>query len=284
MPYGGGSKDQGVRTPKARGTPVDADRIRAWLEQFDGYRVAVSEGRIRDWLTRFGTEDVDLAARVLDAVRFVRSEDMESALRETVSRLPGWQKNKNQRQGTWRFVAFSTSAGESGDTMLHKARTALGLTGGRYDELFIHKADLLRQPLGTNDSVAFFDDFAGTGQQGRGHWRELAELLPGNPKTYLILVAAAQRAVDRIRRETGLRMVAKYVLRPGDDIFSEQCRHFAEREKIRLLEYCTKADRRNPRGFGNCGFVIVLAHKTPNNSIPVLHANHSAWRGLFPRS
>ena len=54
-------------------------------------------------------------------------------------------------------------------------------------------------------------------------------------------------------------------------------------EKDALLEYCKRADRKYPRGYGDCGFVLVLAHKTPNNSIPVLHANNVRWKGLFPR-
>lgn len=272
-----------MRTPKARGKPIDADRMGSWLDRFDGYRVAVTDGRIRNWLRNFSAEDADLGARVLDAVTFLKSEDMEEALRKMVARLPGWHKSRTRRQGRWRFVAFSISAGESGDTMLHKSRTALGLTGSQYDEMFIHKADLLREGLGPDDSVAFFDDFAGTGQQACRAWRELAELLPENPKTYLILIAAGQRAVDRIGNETGLRVVTGQILRPSDDIFSGDCRHFTGPEKDRLLEYCRRGDRKHPRGFGDCGFVIVLAHRTPNNSIPVLHANHGRWMGLFPR-
>jgi len=202
-----------VRTPKARGKPIDVDRMGSWLDRFDGYRVAVTDDRTRNWLRNFST----------------------------------------------------------------------GLTGRQYDELFIHKADLLREGLGTDDSVAFFDDFAGTGQQACRAWRELAELLPGSPKTYLILIAAGQRAVDRIGDETGLRVVTGQVLGPSDDIFSQDCRHFPEPEKHRLLEYCRRADRKHPRGYGDCGFVIVLAHRTPNNSIPVIHANHGRWMGLFPR-
>ena len=272
-----------MRTPKARGKPINADRMRSWLDRFDGYRVAVTDGRIRNWLRNFSAVDTDLGARVLDVATFLKSEDMEEALRETVARLPGWHKSRTRRQGRWRFVAFSISAGESGDTMLHKSRTALGLTGSQYNELFIHKADLLREGLGTDDNVAFFDDFAGTGEQACRAWRELSELLPGNPKTYLILIAAGQRAVNRIGNETGLRVVTGQVLRPSDDIFSGDCRHFTKPEKDRLLEYCRRADRKNPQGYGDCGFVIVLAHRTPNNSIPVLHANHGRWMGLFPR-
>lgn len=280
-----------MRAPEARGTPIDGRRVGSWLDRFDGYRVAVTGPRIRIWLRNFRGQDVDLGARVLDAVTFLKSEDMEVALRDVIGDLPGWHKNKTQRHGKWRFVAFSTSAGESGDTMLHRLRTALGLTGRKYAELFIHRADLLREEIGTEDSVVFIDDFAGTGQQACVAWRGdrkaeitgLAELLPGNPRTYLILVAAGQRAVDRIGQETSLRVIARHVLGPCDDIFSEDCQHFTPEEKNALLGYCRRAYRAHPRGFGDCGFVVVLAHRTPNNSIPVLHMNHPRWSGLFPR-
>ncbi len=280
-----------MRTPRARGKPIDTGRMKSWLDRFDGYRVAINDGRVRDWLRNFRHQDTDLGARVLDAVTFLKSEDMEAALRDTVGRLPGWHKSKPHRRGRWRFVAFSISAGESGDSMLHRFRTALGLTGRQYDELFIHKADLLREKLGADDSVAFIDDFAGTGQQACRAWRGdpetritgLAELLPENPKRYLILVAAGKRAIDRIAQETRLKVFTHHVLHLGDDIFSGECWHFTPAEKDALLAYCRKADRRHPRGYGHCGFVVVLAHKTPNNSIAVLHANDDRWRGLFPR-
>lgn len=272
-----------MRTPKARGKPVDTNRIESWVRRFDGYRVAVTKDRIHKWLFYFNSGDVDLAARVLDAVNFVNAEGMEKALRKTVERLPGWHKDRRHRLGKWRFLAFSTSAGESGDTMLHKCRTALGLTGVTCDELFIPKADLLKENLGADDSVAFIDDFAGRGDQACGWRSTLAELLPGNPKTYLILIVAGHKAVARIPQETLLKVFTNLVLGPDDDIFSPKCQHFTSGEKYRLLKYCKLADSRRPKGWGDCGFVIVLSHKTPNNSIPILHANRVRWRGLFPR-
>jgi hypothetical protein len=280
-----------VRTPKARGKPIDARRIESWVERFDGYRVAITSQRVGIWFNNFKAQDKELGARILDAVTFLKSEDMDSAIRDIARRLPGWHKYPAQRRSKWRFVAFSISAGESGDTMLHRFRTALGLTGSRFNDLFIHKSDLLREGISADDTVVFIDDFAGTGEQACRAWRGdtkagltgLAELLPGNPKTYLVLIAAGKRAVDRITQETGLKVIARHVLSSGDDIFSAECQHFTPAEKDSLLGYCKRADRKIPRGFGDCGFVVVLAHKTPNNSIPVLHANHNRWRGLFPR-
>ena len=280
-----------MRAPRARGTPIHTGRVKSWTDRFDGYRVAVTDRRIAKWLQNFRPQDTDLAARVLDSVTFVRAEDMEEALRRIVDRLPGWHKSKARRRGKWRFVAFSISAGESGDSMLHRSRTALGLSGAQYDDLFIHKADLLRSNLTTEDSVVFFDDFAGTGDQACRAWRGdhktqisgLTELLPGSPKTHLVLIAAAKRAVNRISQETSLTVHARYILGSDDDVFSASCPHFNSAEKDDLLVYCKKADRKHPRGYGSCGLLVVLAHRAPNNSLPILHANHEGWRGLFPR-
>ena len=68
-----------------------------------------------------------------------------------------------------------------------------------------------------------------------------------------------------------------------DSVFSSECPHFSVAEKKTLLDYCMLADRNNSKGYGDAGLLVVLAHRTPNNTIPVLHANHGGWQGLFPR-
>jgi hypothetical protein len=221
---------------------------------------------------------------VLDAVTYVGHAAIEDAFRKIAGQLPGWDRRKTSREGKWRFVAFSRASGESGDTMLHRWRSAAGLSGRQYDELFIGKRDLLREGLTAEDTVVFLDDFAGTGRQVSEGWRDvMAELLPGKPTTYLVLVAVSEAAKQRISRETPLRVESGVLLKREDDIFSPECPHFSAQERQAVLRYCVTADGRHPRGFGDCGFVIVLAHKTPNNSIPILHVRHSRWEGLFPR-
>ena len=46
-------------------------------------------------------------------------------------------------------------------------------------------------------------------------------------------------------------------------------------DRAKLLHYGKIADKHNPRGFGDCGFVVVFQHRPPNNSIPILHADQS---------
>lgn len=259
-------------------------RMGNWTSDFTGYRHAITEERIDRWLGQFDKKDRDLAARTLDCIDFITHEQMTKAFRSILSSLNGWSRNRKERVGRWRFVAFSVSAGESGDTMLHKFRLATGLNGRQYNDFFIHKSDLLKEKLGPNDTVVFVDDFSGTGKQVCDAWAEnIEELLPGTPNIFLILVAASISARKRIEEETELTVNSSIELTDRENIFSPNCNHFTSEEKEILLKYCRRADGRQPKGFGDCGFVIVFAHNCPNNSIPILHARHQKWEGLFRR-
>ncbi len=154
-----------MRRPKRPGAPIDTRRYADWITRFSGYRQEVTRARVTAWLGQFNSVDRDLAARVLDSVMYLSHASMEDAFRKILAQLPGWDRVKRQRRGKWRFVAFSRAAGESGNQMLHRWRSATNLSASRYDELFIEKRDLLREGLGTEDTVVFVDDFAGTGQQ-----------------------------------------------------------------------------------------------------------------------
>lgn len=116
-----------MRSPEPPDTPVDSQRLSCWVERFAGYREEVTRPRIRSWLDQFYSGDRDLAARVLDSVEYVSDSAMQTAFKSILGRLPGWDKRAKRRKGQWRFVAFSRAAGESGDAMLHKWRSATGL-------------------------------------------------------------------------------------------------------------------------------------------------------------
>jgi hypothetical protein len=217
-------------------------------------------------------------------VEFVTVHEMEDALRQALRDLPGWHQNAARRRGIWRFVAFG-KPGTSGDRMLHLFRVANSLDHSNDDDLFIHMSELLLQGLGPDDTVVFLDDFAGSGNQVCTLWEtNLAELLATDPKCYLVLVAATGQAMQRIGSETRLQPLAQRVFAGDDNLFSGECPHFSAEEQATLLTYCTRADARQPRGYGDCGLLMVLAHRCPNNSLPVLHARNSRFSGLFPRS
>ena len=115
------------------------------------------------------------------------------------------------------------------------------------------------------------------------YWPTLEELVASEAKCFLLLTVLTKRAEEHIGENTDLTVRAHRVLESESDIFSADCATFTEREKAILDQYGVIAWRAHPRGFGDCGLCVVLSHKTPNNTLPILHANHSDWIGLFPR-
>ena len=285
-----------MKVPLAPGTAIDAKRYKRWIAHFGSYRAGIINITIESWLNQFDTADQDLAARVLDAVEFYGQSQIHAAYRQALAALDGWHKSASKRKGRWRFAAMSGSAGESGDAMLYQFRIANGLDAKHLNELFVSRSDLFRQPLlpdgdpqklGKDDVVVLLDDFSGTGTQVCDAWNDpetsFGALLAGVGRVYLILVAASKAAQKKISADTSICLVPAHELREGDNIFSDRCTHFTKADRVKLLHYGEIADRRHPKGFGDCGFVVVFQHRPPNNSIPILHANHTRWTGLFPR-
>lgn len=273
-----------MRAPRPRGTPVDQLRLRAWLEDFSGYRYAVNEGRIQAWLGQFEARHLDAAARVLDIVEYFGAERISAAFRQSLGSLPGWHRDANQRSGKWRFAAMSQSAGESGDSMLHQFRIANRLRDRRHNELFVRPSELTNQELGARDTIVLLDDFVGTGKQVSEAWNSaFSQLVAECGTVYLIVVGAYRAGFDRIQEDTDLQLVASHRFNEADNFFSNQCNHFSPEEKTAIRAYCERANRQQPAGFGDCGLVVVFSHGCPNDSLPVLHADHPRWRGLFPR-
>jgi hypothetical protein len=167
--------------------------------------------------------------------------------------------------------------------MLRVFREANGLTSTQYDVLFASASDLPSRVFTAKDTIVFVDDFSGTGNQVVRTWPTLQELIASEARCFLILTAATSKAVKRISKDTELKPIVYHELNAKDDVFDKTCTHFDTGEKGVIEFYCKKASRRDPRGYGKCGILLVLSHKTPNNSIPILHANSSRWKGLFPR-
>lgn len=272
-----------MKRPLKRGTPIDHIRFKRW-QDFIAYRDSVNDGRIDRWLSQFANKDLDLAARVLDSVEFISFGQVTAAFRSAMDSLAGWNRDPKKRIGRWRFAPFSGTTGKSGDSMLHVFRGQTGMNFKKYNELFIHRSELLQADLGPKDNLVFVDDIAGTGSQACDAWVDMfQELLPRNPNVYLLLVRASVDAMKRIRTETSMEVVSYVALTEADNIFSSSCRFFDEEEKKSILKYCKKANARTPKGYGECGFVVVFYHRCPNNSIPILHACNHQWEGLFPR-
>jgi hypothetical protein len=273
-----------MQPPRPRGSPINNARFDEWLAPFSGYVVPVTRGKLELWLEQFDDADRDVAARMLDAILFLGHQHIRTTFRELLPTLPDWHEDEAQRSGRWFFVPFSGSVGESGDSMVHTFRMATSMTQKRFNHLFVHRSELVSKRPGPDDTVVLIDDFSGTGTQATRAWREVfAEILAEQPKIILLLVAATREAQSAISNSTEMQLVCGTLLEDQHNFFHAGCNHFSNPEKQTVEHYCRRADQRHPRGSGSSGLLVVFAHRCPNNSLPILHAKHQHWSGLFPR-
>lgn len=239
---------------------------------------------INSWLGQFSVADRDIAARILDSTDFISNIQIREAFRDALISLTGGGIPNDANGEKWRFAPFSSSVGESGDSMCHQFRIANGLTSNTYRNKFIHLSQIAKQRLGSSDHVVFIDDISASGTQVETLWDEsLAELIAGGPQTHLVLVSATEKAIEIIENKTDLQIIVKNRLNDEDNIFNSNCKYFDKTEREKLLKYCKRANKRNPLGFGDLGLITVFPHRCPNNSIPILHMYHSNWQGIFRR-
>lgn len=261
---------------------VTLDRVNAWYDRFRFYRHSPSREELVAWLKQFAAEHQLLGAKVLDEVILLSDIAIQQGYHNALAGLPGWSEDETQRSGTWAFVGLGGQA-ESGPAMLHMFREANGLTSDRYQNLFVTLADLPDLRLTARDTVVFVDDFSGTGDQFSSRWAVYQELVSSEARTYLFLAAATSFAIERLARLDDLEVRAEMILGPERNVFDEASATFSADERVHLMAYCRRADRRNPRGWGDCGVLLVISRKTPNNSLPILHVTKPRWKGVFPR-
>jgi hypothetical protein len=274
-----------MRRPRPAKTPVNLARKQTWQSRFVHYRHPPNIDEISQFLRQFGSDRKDVAARLLDSVEVVTSAAIAEAFRTLMKSVPNWHREKSKRQGKWRFVPYSFSAGESGDQMVAMFRQAMGMNTRHFNGLFVHPRELPSEGLRGEDTVILLDDFSGSGDQAKRSWNDLfKELVGGAGTVYLMVVAATTAAKDFIRDNTDLEVLAHIHLTQEDNFFADECQHFTADEKRAILDLCNKHFPDKPKGYGDCGLLFVMHHACPNNSVPLLHRfDKSRWTPLFGR-
>lgn len=256
--------------------------VQNWLDNFRFYRNPPDRNRVIDWLSQFDEADRPVAEKVLDRIQVVSDEDILVGYRDFLESCDGWSKDPSKRVGRWFFVGFGGS-GESGEHMVRLFREANRINSDDYAPLCVYLRELPKLGLTAEDTVVFIDDIAGSGDQACRLWPTIQELMASEARAILLLTAVTYRAEKRIRNETQLELHPKDFLGTDADFFHVDFEGFSDDEKAIIARYCEVADKVNPRGYGECALLYVLAHKTPNNCLPIVHAYNTRWRGILPR-
>ena len=261
---------------------VSEQKLQEWVSRFRFYRKPPTSEELRSWIDRFRPNHVDLAIKILDNVEIVSEVEIQEGYRESLNGLNGWSKVDEARVGRWFFVGLGT-AGESGPAMVRLFREANKMSQAKWREFFVEFRELPKKALTAYDNVVFIDDFSGSGRQIVDGWPLVEELIASEAKLFLILTAITEQARDEILEKTEFNVVANKVLPRAANVVSDDNGVFSPQEKIDIEAFGRIAWPAHPCGYGRCALLFVLSHKTPNNTIPILHANTAAWEGPFPR-
>lgn len=262
---------------------ISQEEIDGWYDRFRSYRQPPSRDDISAWLRQFEAQHLPTAKKVLDNVILIADADIQGSFRAALDAIPGWSRIVADRAGKWAFLGLG-GQGESGATMLHMFREANELEADSHQSLFVTLSDLPGMQLTAADTVIFVDDFAGTGDQFADRWARFQELIASEARIFLFLAAVTSRAVAKLDAIEDLQIRAGRRLEPSDNVFSEACTVFSQGEKDIVLHYCEVVSPQCPKGWGNCGLILVISRKTPDNSIPILHVDVGGrWKAIFPR-
>jgi hypothetical protein len=162
-------------------------------------------------------------------------------------------------------------------------KTVNGLQGPAHKSKFKYISQLNLLYKEKDVTIVFLDDFICTGEQAIDCWNNIKSVMPQNAEAILAVVAAFQQGVDNIQDNTDLKVTFHKILDEKDRLLSDKNRKFTKGEKKILKKYCKKTGLSEPFGYKDSQACIVFHYKTPNNSVSILTANNSKWKGLFPR-
>lgn len=268
--------------PPYRGRPIDADRVRAWLEQFGD---EVSQRR---------------AFNVLRGVRFVSDGVVRTAFREIHRSLMAGRARTPATKQKFRDVLVTSPdpPGKSGQVYARIYAQETSTHGSNVCDLR-QLRDRVAKASSQIQCVVVVDDFVGSGDSLCSRLETLdpaaaALLEERGVVTSIVVYAATAEGLERVenaleRHGLDWEIRAHRTLEESDRVFAPEAQTFdsvAEREATRALfkNVGTALVPNNPFGWGSGELGIVFESNIPNNALPPLWCAGSSWQPLFPRN
>lgn len=255
------------------------DSINELTQKFSTYGRGIDKIAVTRWLRRFESKHLPLALKLLKSVDYYNQGRVLMEFKELFNQLV--QLEGPDLSNTL-FASFGYP-GESGDEMVYRFRLANRLDGADLNPNFLYLSDVGKYLDTKNLKFIFINDFVGTGKQAVETWENIAGLISEQNEVYLLVMAACQEGIDKIRQRTRLRVVANRTLAEESRVFSDKNSVFSAQERDILHKYCEIAGGFT-EGYGDIQSLIIFHFRAPNNSIPILWCNNRRWKGLFVRN
>lgn len=272
----------------------------------------VSEQTLRPkaWLNNFEEEDQGIAAFLLDQFVFYSNRYTDALLHSAYNKFGDVLDNKVSSElveelsrARFTFVSGETpNPTDSGFYICRKLRQIFDIS----EEQFVEPGLALEHAL-DGGLVVFADDFVGSGDQFFKTWTRdyLGEFpssfshaaLNDGFKCVYLAIAATQRGIDRIRRDTrGVQLAICHVLDERTSIHGMELGWLTKGDIDRFLEkYVDKLRPReeyikNTREFIKYGYhrqalVLAFEHSVPDATLPIFWSpGIDGWVPLFERT
>jgi hypoxanthine phosphoribosyltransferase len=236
----------------------------------------MSEGRVLAWLSQFADDDLNLALRLIERIRYINATNIRSMSR----RLFEIAREEIRRKKYKKVVFVAVGDPGSGSGVVARAlRDVLRDTPYK----LLSMVDLGRVRPKDLDAIVFVDDFSGTGSTLEKWWANVEALVrPTDAVVFVGLLVLNQSARARIEAFAEVVAVEELINR---NVLADGNNDFTAMQKTVIRAYCKKtgAGQEYLSGFGGCGLLVAFRHGCPNNSLPVLWHEDKHWRPLFNR-
>jgi hypothetical protein len=282
--------------------------------RFEDYEQFKDEGpfplRLKNWLENLASDrERKVLFKLLPSLIFIDRHQMKAFYRDAYRRLiipwacqaeltasdmvsPDYDAQVRNRVSAYPFLSITESFSFP---LFSNINNLAGLDkpiviGENPKALSIH-SDKLKHHKG----AIVLEDFVGTGKQARDVLQELRKQIPTKSRLLFVPLIALDIGITAIRSLAGVetspvliipsRACLKKSAGPNESPTFKELRPLVRSTAERVLAQNGDLDDPPSDAFGykGCGALVVTAHNTPNNSLPLIHHRAPMWSPLFRR-
>ncbi len=279
-----------------QGQSIGEERVRGWLEQFDGRKNQRLMFQLLKSIKFYSSAVVREKVREAQAIVF---RDLASVQANGPQRKKGGLERTGPSKRNDIVVSYLDQPAKSGAAYAKLFADENGIFADK-----VWTPTMVREYLenGALDlaikAIVFVDDFIGT---GRTVVENLEKLLPPLPercstkdlKLFVVVVCGCTEGLQECQRcveQHGWPIVihACDTLDDADRCFGAKSSVFeSETDRLVARELAqregAKLENRHPLGYGGGERLVVFSDTCPNNTLPILSKVKGKWSALFPR-
>lgn len=257
---------------------------------------SVTQIQIINWLRNFEKEESNIALRVLNSLRYFTIPDIIYEFDESLKRI----LNKYPKHDKF-YLHGIGDFGKSGTTLIYYIKkTPTFLQNESKFKVLSHLKKLNQQGLKSGDCLVLIDDIIGSGKSLQTYYKHNIDQQLSREQLQintLVLCLAYMNESIKLLNETinNLQIFGTGYIKAfssGSSVFGYRAkmlpvREFCFKYGIELFEQYDrelKKQVKHPLGFNNSQSLIVFAHSSPNNTLPIIWSNKNNWKPLYPRS